>query len=182
MEVRKISGRLQVCTGLLLVATGLVVRLLPHAPNVAPVGALAVFAGAALSWRAGLAVPLGIMALSDCIIGLYSGVPYTWLGFGLAGLYGAAALRHQPFLRRSILGALGGGIIFYLVSNFGVWLQSGMYAHTWQGLLDCYTLALPFFRNSLLADAAYLPLLFTVHAAGWRLLQRRLSSQYRAAP
>lgn len=160
MEVR-VNAR--VLIALLLVISGVLVRVIPHEPNFAPVGALAVFAGAALGWRHGWWVPLAIMAVSDAIIGFYPGVWMTWLGFVAVGLYGAL-LSRAGFLKQAGLGALGSAAIFYVISNFGTWLTSGMYAHTWAGLIECYYLAVPFLRASLLADVIYSFALFGLYA------------------
>jgi hypothetical protein len=60
---------------------------------------------------------------------------------------------------------MASGMVFFIVSNFGVWVTSGMYAHTLDGLLECYVMALPFFRTSLMADLFYSAVLFGLYAA-----------------
>ena len=59
-----------------------------------------------------------------------------------------------------ILASLSGSTIFYLISNFGVWTLSPMYAKTLIGLVQCYSLALPFYGTSLMGDLVYSALLF----------------------
>jgi len=61
-------------------------------------------------------------------------------------------------------GAIGSAVIFFVVSNFGVWLQGHMYPLTWAGLVHCYELALPFFRNTFYGDFLYSWVLFGVYA------------------
>jgi hypothetical protein len=58
--------------------------------------------------------------------------------------------------------------VFFVVTNFGVWLGSGMYAHSAAGFVACYTAAIPFFRNTVAGDLFYSALLF----GGFALLQR----------
>jgi hypothetical protein len=68
--------------------------------------------------------------------------------------------------------ALAASVLFFVVTNFAVWAHGRLYPLTWSGLAACYTAAIPFFRNSLLGDAAFTALLF----GGLALLERRVSS------
>lgn len=148
---------------LALVAFGVIMRLIPHPPNFAPVGAIALFGGAVLPRKLGWWLPLAVMAVSDLFIGFYSGILFTWAAFLLVGLYGQT-LRRSGTWQRIFLGSLGSGLIFFIVSNLGVFLQSGLYPHTWAGLAQCYAMAVPFFRNTLAGDLAYSALLFGTYA------------------
>lgn len=146
-----------------LIVAGVLLRIVPHTANFAPVGAIALFGGAVLSPRLAIAVPLAVMGISDLIIGLHSTILFTWGGFALVGLLGLT-LRNTSNWLRVPLGALGGALIFYVISNFGVWVEGKLYAHTWQGLIDCYIAALPFLKTSLLADLLYSAALFGAYA------------------
>ncbi len=148
---------------LALVVIGIALRVIPHTANFAPVGAIALFAGAILAWRTALWLPLAIMVVSDLIIGLHPIIAFTWGGFLLVTVFGML-LRNRPNLVRVPLGAIGAALIFFLVSNLGVWLEGKMYPLTWQGLVDCYTMALPFLRTSFIADLSYSALLFGLYA------------------
>lgn len=156
---------------LALIFAGILLRLMPHAANFAPIGAIAIFGGAVLDKKIAWWLPLAIMVASDLIIGLHSAVLFTWGAFALIGLYGML-LRDQKTLPKILFGALGSGVIFYIVSNFGVWAASGMYAHTLQGLTDCYLAAIPFFRTSLLADLVYCSALFVAYALATKPLAK----------
>jgi hypothetical protein len=94
------------------------------------------------------------------------GSGFPWLASG------GMTLKNRSNWFRIPLGATCGAVIFFVVSNFGVWLQSGMYPHTLAGLADCYTLALPFFRNTLTGDLVYSGLLFGAYAFATRLAAR----------
>ena len=161
MEVR--VNRTLVLIAIALVGFGVAMRLLPHPANLAPVGAIALFGGAVLPKRYGWWLPLAIMMVSDLFLGSYNGILFTWLGFLLVGLFGLT-LRDKSNWFRVPIGALSGAMIFFVVSNFGVWLQGGLYDHTWAGLALCYELALPFLRNTLIGDLLYSGLLFGVYA------------------
>lgn len=168
MEVRKLNRTL-LLIAIALVGFGVVMRLLPHPANLAPVGAIALFGGAVLPGRYGWWLPLGIMVISDLFLGAYNGILFTWLGFLLVGLFGMT-LRNKSNWFRVPVGALTGAVIFFVVSNFGVWAQGGLYEHTWAGLALCYELALPFFRNTLTGDFIYSALLFGVYALATRFV------------
>ncbi len=161
MEVR--VNRSLIWLAVALVVFGVIMRLLPHPANLAPVGAIALFGGAVLPRKLGWWLPVVIMSMSDMLIGFYSGILFTWLGFLLVGLFGIL-LRNQNNWLRVPVGAMGSAVIFFVVSNFGVWLQGGMYAHSWAGLGQCYEMALPFFRNTFFGDFVYSWLLFGIYA------------------
>lgn len=145
-----------------LIATGVTMRLLPHPANFAPITAIAIFGGSVLPKKVSIWIPLGAMVVSDAIIGFYALMPLIW------ACYVAIALASSRWLRPATLGrgvkfTLASSLFFFLVTNFGVWVTSGMYAHSWAGLTNCYVLALPFFRNSFLSDICYTGALFSAY-------------------
>lgn len=162
MEIRKGAINWQLVAALLLVIAGTALRLLPHIPNFAPVGAIALFGGAVLGWRLAVWLPLVLMISSDFLIGFYPGIEFTWAGFLLIALFGML-LRRVGLIGRIVVGGAASGLLFFTVSNFGVWLTSGMYVHTLDGLIQCYVMALPFFRVSLMADLFYSALIFGLY-------------------
>jgi hypothetical protein len=144
---------------LTLILFGASMRLLPHPANFAPIGAIALFGGMMLPKRFAWWLPLPIMMLSDMFLGYYSSLPFTWAAFLLVGLLGFYLQRYQHWLRIPF-GAVTGSIIFFVISNFGVWVVSGLYAHTLSGLQQCFAMALPFFRATATSDILYTILLF----------------------
>lgn len=141
-----------------LIIAGIILRLLVHAPNFTPVGALALFAGVYLNKKQTLWVPLILMAASDMLLGWHDTAPFTWGGFVLIAILGWWLKRHKTVL--GILGcSLVSSFIFYIISNFGVWAM-GWYPPTLKGLLECYILALPFLRNFILSTLAYTAIFF----------------------
>ena len=151
-------SRIVALLGAILAAAAL--RLVPHPPNFTPIGAMALFSGAYLGRRAlAFVAPLGAMLLSDAIIGFYSGFWITYLAVALIALLGSIALNRRSVIRVG-LASIAGSILFFLVSNFGTWALSGMYAHTLSGLGACYVAAVPFFQNTIAGDLFYATLLF----------------------
>ncbi len=67
--------------------------------------------------------------------------------------------------------ALAGSVLFFVLTNFGVWAFGSLYPRTLGGLMDCYIAAIPFFRNTLQGDMLYTLILF----GGFALLERRFS-------
>lgn len=144
-----------------LVAVGLLLRFLPHAPNFTPVAAIALFSGVYLNKRYSFIVPLILMVISDLVIGLHDVVLFTWGSFILITLLGLWIKRHK-----SVFGiismSLVSSFLFYLISNFGVWF-AGRYPHTFGGLITCYIMALPFLRNYTLATISYVAVFFGIY-------------------
>jgi len=150
------------------IAAAAALRLVPHPPNFTPVGALALFSGAYLGRRAlAFAAPLGALLVSDAIIGFHAAMPFVYAGVAAAVVLGQLALSRLSALR--VAGAaVASSAIFFVLTNFGVWLQSGMYPPTLAGLAACYAAAIPFFQNSLAGDLFFSGLLF----GGFALLER----------
>jgi hypothetical protein len=168
--------RLHIAVALGLIAAAVGLRLLPHPANFAPVAAVAIFGGAVLPVRAAVAVPLAAMMLSDAVIGFYDVMPITWVCYVLIALASSLWLRgSNGWSRRGLMrGAavtLGASVFFFVATNFAVWVASGMYTHTWAGFVQCYYMALPFFRNTLASDLVYTAGLFGVF--GWVSLAAR---------
>ena len=142
-------------------------RLVPHPPNFTPIGAMALFSGAYLG-RRGLAfvAPLAALLLSDAVLGFYSGMEFQYLSVALIVLLGWVALSHFTVLRLGVA-AVTSSALFFAISNFGVWLVSGMYSHSLGGLGACYAAAIPFFQNTVAGDLFYTTLLF----GGFRVVE-----------
>ena len=138
-----------------------VIRLLPHPPNFTPIAAMALFAGAYFSsrWMAFL-IPLGAMALSDLVLGFHG---YTMLAvycsFMLVVVLGIQ-LKKNISIASVPLMALVSAILFYLITNFAVWVGSPIYTQDFSGLVICYTAAIPFFHYSVLGNLIFTTILF----------------------
>jgi len=143
-------------------------RLMPHPPNVTPIAAMALFAGAYLpSRRLALTVPLAAMLLSDLLLGFHNTMPFVYAGMALTVAVGLL-LRGRPRVMPAIAASLAASVIFFLLTNFGAWATSGIYSQTAEGLSMAYTAGIPFFRNSLLGDLFFTALLF----GGFQALER----------
>ena len=140
-------------------------RLVPHPPNFAPITAMSLFAGAYFT-RKQLAfiVPFLAMLISDLFLGFYTISIFVYLSFALITWMGQQKNRVTPKL------VLLGSVLFFLISNLGVWLL--YYPKTIDGLLTCFTLAIPFFATSLMGDVFYSIVLvfgFSAVSKRWQL-------------
>jgi hypothetical protein len=153
---------------LLMVVAGAIYRLVPHPENVAPIAAVALIGGMYFGQRYALWLPLAILAVSDVALNLRSGYPaFYWprvidyaafAGIGALGMW----LRTRP-TGAKLAGALTTPFVFFLVSNFGVWLfglnlANEFYPKTLAGLAACYAAGLPFLRGTLIGDYAFMAL------------------------
>lgn len=135
-------------------------RLLPHPPNFAPVVAVALFGGAALRDRKlAFMVPMAAMFLADLIIGFHQTMLFTYTGMAAVVLIGMVLSHNRRPWKLAVAGVTG-SLVFFLISNFGMWLNSGFYPATASGLAACLGAALPFFHNTLSATLVYGALLF----------------------
>lgn len=156
---------------ILLIGFAVILRVLPHPPNFAPVAAIALFGAAILPKKWALVLPLFIMILSDAIIGFHGLILVTW------GCYLVIALASRMWLRKGSLGVgvaltISSSMFFFVVTNFAVWFQGSLYPRTFAGLERCFTLALPFFRNTFLSDIIYTTALFGVYALATRTVSK----------
>lgn len=113
-------------------------------------------------------LPVLAMLMSDFFIGLnspsffHSTMAFVYLALGLALLPFFLNKQALDKMFPRMAAVLTGSSIFFLVSNFGVWVMDGMYPMTGAGLVQCYTAAIPFFQNQLTADVILTPLLLFV--------------------
>jgi len=140
----------------ILILLGFASRLLPHPANFAPIAAIALFSGMYLNHRWAVVAPLLAMFASDLFIGLYDFriMAAVYISFALSWMIGLWVKKRKKF--STVLGGtLLGSIIFFLTTNAAVWAFAGMYLPSFEGLMQSYYMALPFFRNSLLGDLFY---------------------------
>ena len=151
------SKRMELFLVVSLVIVGVFTRLIPHPANFTALGALALWSTTLFPRRSwALAIPLGILVLSDMILGFHSTM--LWV-YGTFALIAFASFWIQPKVSwtRAISGSLCASLFFFVVTNFGVWLVDGLYPMTAEGLANCYVMALPFLKNQIAGD-----LFFTV--------------------
>lgn len=157
---------------ILMIIGAVLLRLVPHMPNFAPITALALFGGVYLNKRYVILFPFIVMLISDYLL-LYidpftgadfshiypitsmfhSTTTYVYGSFLISSLIGIWLRKHKNpgFI---LLGSLIASLQFFLITNFGVW-SGGMYSRGLDGLLQSYLMGLPFFKWTLLGDLFY---------------------------
>lgn len=142
-------------------------------PNFSAVGAIALFGATYFKGAMRWIVPFLLLLISDIVLNnvFYSqyydgfkvlGDTWVYAAFIITGIIGYFIMSKPSWLR---LGgsALVASIIFFVITNFGVWMTSGLYPKDMNGLIECYTLAIPFFINTLLGNLMYGFLLFGLY-------------------
>ncbi len=175
---RPMSGnpRFQALVSITLAAA--VMRLLPHPYNFSPIAGMALFGGAHFrDRRAAFAIPLIAMFASDLVLAAtvygfsaLESMPIVYLAFGLTVLLGRLLGPRSSALRVGSA-SIGAAVLFYLITNFGVWTRGVLYPLTWEGLVACYASAIPFLRNAILGNVFYAIVFF----GGFALAQRRFA-------
>ncbi len=132
-------------------------RFIPHPPNFTSLIALSFYVPAFFGIRF---IPSLIFSyiLTDFFIGFHSFVFFTWGSILVIGLLSKYFLKNIIY---RISGALTGATIFFLISNFGVW-TSGYYGYTFEGILKCYVLAIPFFGYTLISTFLFSSIIETI--------------------
>lgn len=150
-------------------------RLLPHPSNFAPIGAMTIFGIVYYSQKIyAFLVPAISMVLSDIAINntiyahyfdgftfIYPGSYFTYIAFIIIGISGYFILKKINY-SRIVFACLLSSIIFFLVSNFGIWAYETIYPKNIDGLLACYISAIPFLKNTIMGDLMYSGIMFGV--------------------
>ena len=161
----------------LLIALCVVLRIIPHPPNFAPVGATAVFAGRTMKPAIAIAVVIVAMFVGDLTLAWLRGypavsavTPFVYAGFVAQALLGRALRKRRG---GAFAAAFLGSCAFFVLSNFGVWVGGAMYSLDASGLVACYVAAIPFFGGTLLGDVVWTAIL----SLAYRPLAKRLAAR-----
>ena len=162
-----------------IILFAVLLRLFPHVPNFAPIGALSLFGGVYLGKKYAVGIIFLIFLISDYLL-LYIH-PFSHQVFTFSHVYPPSALIHATtayvygsFLlyvgigiwlkkhfsvQNLVLACLASSLLFFLITNYGVWV-SGMYSRGIAGLWESYIMGLPFLRPTVFGDLFYTGLFF----------------------
>jgi len=177
---KKLNIRFAVLAGMILLAA--FSRIVPHIQNFSPLGTIGLFGAAYFSkkWQA-FFIPVAATWLSDLFINnvIYAkyNPTFAWFYHGFYWQYGSYVvivlvsllIIRKVTVTRIIGGALVSSAIFFLISNFGVWINSHFYPQNSAGLLQCYAAAIPFLKGTLYGNLFYAGVLF----GGFALAQKQ---------
>jgi hypothetical protein len=155
----KFNGKLlisKLAQPLTFVAIGALSRVIPHPANFAPITAMALFGGVYLNKKQALTLPILAMVLSDLIIG-FDSLPMRFSVYGsfLVAVFIGFWIKKHKSSKNIVFASLFSSILFFVITNLAVWALGTMYVKNLSGLTECYLLAIPFFRNTLLGDLFY---------------------------
>lgn len=140
-------------------------RIMPHPHNFTPILAVAVFLPAVLKNNlVAIPITLGAMLIGDLYWGFHSYMLWT---------YSVVILATQLKFKHIFVNAVLASVIFFLVTNFSVWL-SGYYGLTLTGLWTCYVMAIPFFSNTLLGTLFYTGIFILINLFN-KIIKKRLT-------
>lgn len=169
-------------------------RILPHAfhatsLNFTAVGGSLLFFGARRSrWQAVIAMLA--LAATDYYLTVYAyGFPFkvssylvTWAWYAAICLLGSGLLSKRATALRVSAGVLASATSFFILSNFMVWVGSGMYPATAAGLGSCYVAAIPFYANDLISTAVVAGAFFGLPALAKNIAQTMRDMQSSSQP
>lgn len=169
-----------VLSAALLIAAAAFTRLFPHYPNFTAIGAMAIFGGSVIKdKKLAFLLPLGALFLSDVCLQLLTSTKgfygisqfFVYTAFFLITVF--AGFMRKRSVSNIALAAVWSGVIFFVLSNLGVWLSSDYYPKTLAGLGACYWASVPFYKNEffgnfilnlIMGNAFYLTILFGAYA------------------
>lgn len=154
------QSRLFTLVGFLCI--GIISRFVPHPPNFTAINALALFGSLYFGnrWMALLAI-LSTMLISDLALSFHPTLISVYFALGLTVLLGGSSYVGKTLYRTSMM-SFCASALFFIVSNFGVWLSFAIYPKTLEGLALCYTAAIPFFGNQVFGDITYSVVFFSL--------------------
>ena len=144
---------------LFLIFVGVMSRIYPYAPNFTPMLSIALLSGLYSKNRFFVLLPILIMLISDIMIGNHAIVPWVYSSFILIFAFGYF-IKKSSYSYIFIFSILS-SVIFFIISNLGVWFTGG-YSYSFNGLIACYTAAIPFFKNTLVSTILYSSVIHSV--------------------
>jgi len=161
MNSKTITPGFLILTGIVFLAA--FIRLIPHPPNFAPIAAVALFGGSYFNKKwAAFIVPLFAMFITDLILGFHATMWAVYLSFVMIVGIGMLMIK-QKKVTNIFLASVSSSVLFFIVTNFGLWISTPYYEKTGVGLAACYTAAIPFFHYTLLGDLFFVAVIFGLY-------------------
>ena len=165
------QNKTSILIAVLLVVAAAISRVILYPHNFSPMVGMALFAGAIFTdKRMAFALPIFAMLLSDIMFEVFNIAPGFWgwgqlVGYGIFALITFLAFTLKKVNVLNVIGySIASSVIFFVLSNLSFFLIDNPIYHTYtqnfNGFVNCYVFALPFFKNSLIADLVYSGVLF----------------------
>ena len=158
----------------IIIVLAIISRLIPHPPNFTPIIAIGLFGSAYIKNRSlAMFIPICAMFLADIFIGYHSTIYWVYGSLLLISILGMLVI-NRVSLKKCTIAIFSGSLLFFIVTNFGVWFTSTYYPKNIEGLITCYTVALPFLANTLAGSICYSVIMF----GGYEILKKNLPHLY----
>ena len=171
---------LEILFAFVFLLIGISLRFFPHPPNFSPITAIALFGAVYFSRKIAFVLPIIVLIISDFFIGYYqfSLMVSVYFSFFLVVMLGFWLRKNKKW--DNIIGCtVFGSLLFFIITNFGVWLFTPWYAKTLVGFIECYAMAIPFFKNTLLGDLIFVPMFFGAYELTLALVKNKLHKAQR---
>mgnify|MGYP001265145704 CR=1 FL=1 len=130
-------------------------RLIPHPPNFTPIIAVAILSGYFFkNLYFSFLVLIVSMIIADFFIGFYDNMFVVYLSLMLIS-FTFYRIGSKLNYKNLFLFSLFGSLIFFVITNFGVWALGNLYEKNLKGLIYCYIAAIPFFKNTLFSTIIF---------------------------
>lgn len=148
------------------IAIGFISRLIIHIPDATPITTLALLAPSFFTLRKSLLMILIMLVTSDLFLHSVFHYPAfgSWSFFTYSGWCSVVLLgeikRITESTKKMITFSIGASFLFWAWTNFGTWCATSLYPHNIAGLIECYYIALPFLRNSMVGAVCWGAMIF----------------------
>jgi hypothetical protein len=155
---------------LIIIGLGLLNIFFSTIPNLSPIAAMALFGGVYLKNRKiALLVPILALFISDLFLGFHSSMWAVYGSFTLVVILGTL-IKKVNFIN-IFSAAIASSLLFFIITNFAVWTQGSFYPMSFSGLVECYTMGIPFFKNTIIGDLLFSGVIF----GGFTIAQTKFS-------
>ena len=142
------------------ISIAILLRISPHPWNFTPILSIALLTGAYFKNKLSFLIPCIIIIISDLYIGDFNMAFWVYSSYLIIFIFGKKFISDISY-RNIFFSSFLGSLIFFIITNFGTWLIG--YPKTMTGFISCFTLALPFYKNTLLSSLFYSSILFVIY-------------------
>ncbi len=151
-------------------------RFISDIPNFSPMLSIALFSGYMFRNKLiAYLLPLSAQLLSDVYFGFHPDIFAVYFSFAL--IIGLGQLNRKNYsFGKSILWSVVGSILFFILTNFSVWITADFYSKDISGLINCFSMAIPFYKNTILSAIIYSVIMFGSYDLIESFAQKQLKS------
>ena len=130
-------------------------RMIPHPPNFTPIIAIAIMSGYFFkNLHFSIIVLFCSMIIGDMFIGFYSNMFYVYFPLFII-IYFCFLKNNKINSKNLLIYGVSSSLVFFIISNFGVWISGGIYEKNIAGLVNCYIMAIPFLKNTMISTVFF---------------------------